>query len=84
MNNKAILLSISIIVLVLSILWWYEIVNEPIVGIGTAILTVVGYLFLNVSKEKAHEGGKLKKSNRYITQNHKGKGDNIAGDKIIR
>ena len=66
----------GLITILLSFLWYFNIITEPVFTIGSAILTLLGYLFID--KEKPIK--KVKK----IKQIHKGEGDNIAGNKTIK
>ena len=70
--KKAILIIGAIVTLTLAILWYFDIVSEPLVAIGTGVLTVVGYIFV-----PANNANKTT-----ITQKHYGEGDNVSGDKI--
>lgn len=71
--KKAILIIGALATLILSILWYYGKVSEPLVAVGTGVLTVLGYIFVPNDK----------KQNISIKQNHSGKGDNVAGNKIV-
>lgn len=62
----------SLSTLILAILWYLQIVSEPIVSVGTGVLTFIGYLLIPSEKEN---------NKSVIKQEHKGKGDNIIGDK---
>lgn len=83
MQRKKILLIVgSSIVLLFSILWLLKIVEEPMVAIVSAIITILGYIISekNQSKETTfHES----KPNEKITQIHNGKGDIVGRDKIV-
>lgn len=70
----------SIITIFLIILWYYNLIGEPIAALGGAVLTLIGFLLSNDSKSSLEL--KDKKSNN-IVQSHYGKGDNVGGDKII-
>lgn len=71
--KKAILIIGAMATLVLAILWYFGKVSEPLVAVGTGVLTVVGYIF--VPDEK--------KQNIKIKQKHTGTGDNVAGNKTV-
>ena len=65
---------------------WYEIEQkngnlsfEPTVTLAGAVLTVLSYFLTGESINKTDS----KSSNSTITQNHTGKGDNIAGNKTV-
>lgn len=60
--------------LVLAILWYFQVVSEPLVSIGTGILTVIGYMLIPNEE---------KKNNTVIMQQHTGQGDNVLGNKTI-
>lgn len=64
----------SLSTLILAILWYFNIVSEPIVSIGTGILTFISYILIPGEKEKNKVS---------IRQKHIGQGDNIAGNKTI-
>lgn len=66
----------GILTISLAFLWYINIITEPIFTIGTATFTLVGYIFFNKNNDK--------KNDKNIKQIHKGKGDNVAGDKIIK
>lgn len=72
--KKIILIIGTIITLILAILWYLDFISEPVVTIGSGILTLLGYFFIPEKNEK------VKKT---INQKHSGPGDNIAGDKIV-
>lgn len=73
--KKVILIIGSIATLILAVLWYFNKVTEPLVAIGTGILTLLGYIFV------PNETGHTKTS---IKQKHSGKGDNVAGNKTTR
>lgn len=75
MKNTILIIG-GLITISLTILWYFEIITEPVAAIGSAILTFLGYLFTDKEKPVKNE--------KNITQIHKGKGDNVAGDKIIK
>lgn len=80
MNRNTILILGSAITVVLIILWALEIIGEPIAALGGGILTLLGYLFVNEGENYKNESSiKNIKSN---IQTHKGRGDNVGGDKI--
>lgn len=64
----------GLITVILTFLWYYEIITEPVAAIGSAMLTFLGYLFVGSD----NSGKKIKK----IKQVHYGTGDNVRGDKI--
>jgi hypothetical protein len=70
--KNVILIIGAIITLTLAILWYMNIINEPLFAIGTAVLTLISCLVIP----------KLKEGSR-INQRHSGIGDNVVGDKII-
>ncbi len=70
--KNAILIVGAIITLVLAILWYMDIISEPLFAIGTAVLTLITYLVIPTKRDKSN-----------INQRHSGKGDNVGGDKII-
>lgn len=74
--KKTILIIGSIATLILSILWYFDKVTEPMVAIGTGFLTVLAYVLVPDGDNKA--------TNTTITQKHTGKGDNVAGNKITK
>ena len=69
--KKAILIIGATVTLILAVLWYFDIVSEPLVAIGTGVLTVVGYIFAPANNAKKTT----------IKQKHSGEGDNVAGDK---
>lgn len=72
---KNIILIIGALITVMLIgLWYFEIITEPLAALGSAIFTLLSYLFLGNDKT----GKKVKK----IKQVHNGIGDNVVGDKI--
>lgn len=73
--KKIILIVGSILTLVLAILWYKNIISEPIVAIGTGILTLLTLIFFPDNDDKSNK--------TKIKQKHYGKGDNVAGNKII-
>lgn len=74
--KKVILILGSIVTLILAVLWYYGKVNEPIVAIGTGILTVIGYVLVPDESSKS--------TKTVIKQKHSGSGDNVAGNKIVK
>ena len=71
--KKAILIIGAVATLVLAVLWYFDKVSEPLVAVGTGILTVLGYIF--VPDEKIQK--------TKIKQQHSGTGDNVAGNKTV-
>lgn len=71
--KKGILIIGSILTLLLAILWYFKIVSEPLVAVGTGALTLVSYIFVPENSDKT-----------IINQKHSGNGDNVAGNKIIK
>jgi hypothetical protein len=63
----------GLITVVLTVLWYFEIITEPVAAIGSAILTFLSYLFVGNDKSVK----KVKK----IKQIHYGDGDNVGGNK---
>jgi len=74
--KRVILITGGLITLLLAILWYYDVITEPLVAVGTAIITLVSLIFVPENKNNS--------SQTKITQNHSGKGDNVAGNKIIK
>lgn len=72
--KKSILIIGSILTLGLAILWYFNIISEPLVAIGSGILTLATYIFATDDKQFTKK----------INQKHSGKGDNVAGNKIIK
>ena len=64
----------GLITVILTVLWYFEVITEPVTAIGSAILTFLGYFFVGSDKSDK----KVKK----IKQVHHGNGDNVGGDKI--
>jgi len=73
--KKTILIVGSLITLILAILWYKNIITEPLVAVGTGIITLISLIFIPDNK---NNGNKKK-----VRQKHSGEGDNIGGDKII-
>lgn len=71
--KNVILIIGALTTLVLAVLWYYNVVSEPIVSIGTGILTVLGYILIPDKK----------KSKIVVKQQHTGYGDNVLGNKTI-
>lgn len=82
MKINYILIIGSVITIILIILWYLEIIGEPIAALGGAILTLIGYILSNKESAKTKKYNVGKKSTK-VTQIHSGTGDNIGGDKII-
>lgn len=76
--KKIILIIGGLITVVLTALWYYNIITEPAAALGAAILTFLGYFFTEDGKEKP-----IKKKTK-IKQVHNGDGDNVGGDKIVK
>ena len=74
--KKFILIVGSIITLILAILWYGDIISEPFVAVGTGILTLLTLIFVPDNDVKPYKNKN--------TQKHYGKGDNVAGNKIIK
>lgn len=74
----------SIIVVISTLLWYLDFIEEPIAAFAGALLTSITYYFINKEKPPI---GNLKnnpqESNTIIHQEHLGEGDNIGKDKII-
>lgn len=79
MKPNIILIIGSIITIGLTILWYFEVIGEPIVALGGAVLTFVGYI---VSGKTNVQSNNIKKSST-LNQTHSGSGDNFGGDKIV-
>lgn len=61
-----------IVTAIFTLLWCFDVVQEPIIPICTSFLTFLGYFIAN-----------RKDSNKTtIKQKHSGTGDNVAGDKV--
>ena len=90
MKNNSVLVIGSIIVVIFTLLWAFQIVEEPIAALSSAVLTLVGYLLMLKQGNVKHKNEKPKEiqnshkssSSSRITQNHSGSGDNVAGDKV--
>lgn len=65
----------GLVTVILTVLWYFEVITEPVAAIGAAVLTFLGYLFTGT--------GETPKKVKKIKQKHFGSGDNVAGDKII-
>jgi hypothetical protein len=74
--KKIILIVGSVITLILAILWYKNIISEPLVAVGSGILTLLTLIFVPDNDDKSIK--------TKITQKHYGKGDNVAGNKIIK
>lgn len=70
--KKIILIIGSLITIILAILWYIQIISEPIVSIGTGILTLIGYIIIPNQEQKSEPA---------IKQEHKGQGDNVVDNK---
>lgn len=71
--KKNILIFGSLVTIGLTVLWYLNIITEPVAAIGAAVLTFLGYLFAGNDNDKTKK----------IKQTHSGSGDNVGGDKII-
>lgn len=84
MKANHILITVSIITIILTLLWYFEVIGEPIAALGGAVLTFMSYILsykMNTdTKEEEHSTGKKP---TIINQTHSGTGDNIGGDKIV-
>jgi len=65
----------GLITVALTILWYCNIITEPVTAIASALLTTLAYLF-TANNDSA-------KKNKKIIQTHSGIGDNVGGDKIV-
>ena len=74
--KKIILIIGGILTLVLSILWYKNIINEPLSAVGTGIVTLLCLVFIPDNNDNPNK--------TKIIQKHSGKGDNIAGNKIVK
>ena len=74
--KKIILIIGGIITLVLSILWYKDVITEPLFAVGTGIITILSLIFI---PDKDNNTNKTK-----INQKHSGIGDNVAGNKTIK
>ena len=72
MKNSILIIG-ALSTLVLAILWYFQVVSEPLVSIGTGILTVISYMLIPEEK----------KNKTVIKQQHTGQGDNVLGNKTI-
>ena len=70
--RNTILITGGLITIILTVLWYFDIITEPAVAIGSATLTFLGFLFSTNDKKQ-----------KKIKQTHFGEGDNVGGDKII-
>lgn len=75
MKPNHVLIAGGIITVILVILWYFDVISEPMAALGGAVLTLIGYLISNNSNN-----GKKAKIN--VSQKHSGAGDNVARDKI--
>lgn len=73
--KKMILIVGGLLILILAILWYNDVITEPLVAVGTGIITLLSLIFIPENESKP--------SKTQIKQNHSGSGDNIAGNKII-
>jgi len=80
MKPNHILIIGSIITIILILLWYFEVIGEPIAALGGAAVTLIGYI---ISTKKSAQSNSKKKISAKINQTHSGKGDNVGGDKII-
>lgn len=72
MKENLILIVGIIVTAIFTLLWYFDIVQEPIIPICTSFLTFLGYFV-----------AKRKDSNKTtIKQKHSGTGDNVAGNKV--
>lgn len=81
MKPNLILIVGSIITIVLTLLWYFEVIGEPMVALGGAVLTFVGYI---VSGKTNTRNNNIKKVSSTLNQTHSGSGDNVGGDKIVK
>jgi hypothetical protein len=72
MTRKYILIIGSVVTIGLTLLWAFEIIKEPMVGLATGILTLLGFLFPKNGENSATD------KNVNVT------GDEIAGDKKVK
>lgn len=61
----------AIITIFFAVLWWCNIVSEPLYTIVSGVATLIGHLLTPECK-----------SSKDITQTHSGVGDNVGGDKV--
>jgi len=80
MKPNHILLAGSFLVIVAILLWYFDIISEPLAALAGALLTLVAY-FLALKQNKSVENVP-KKTSYTIKQENTGKGDNIGKDKI--
>lgn len=73
--KRIILIIGGLITLILAILWYKDIISEPLVAVGTGVITLLCLIFVPDNDSS---------NNTNIVQNHSGKGDNVAGNKIIK
>mgnify|MGYP000630278752 CR=1 FL=1 len=78
MKPNHVLIIGSIITIILILLWYFEVIGEPIAALGGAGLTLAGYIYSN----KASTKNKREITSK-INQTHSGSGDNIGGDKTV-
>lgn len=78
MKPNHVLIAGGIITVILVILWYFDVINEPMAALGSAVLTLIGFLISNNS-DNGNNGNKTKIN---VTQKHSGTGDNVARDKI--
>ena len=80
MSSNFILLIGSVLVVVSTVLWYFNFIEEPSAALSGALLSAFAYYytFKNEKKSKESEGNKGKKK-----QEHKVKENNVTGDKII-
>jgi len=78
MGKRGVVLLIgSIIVVILTVLWWTNVVSEPFAALGGAALTFLGYLYAENDNATASNKDKF-----VVKQKHSGFGDNVGGDKF--
>ena len=80
MKPNHVLIVGGIITVILVILWYFEVISEPMAALGSAVLTLIGFMMSNNS-DNGNKGNKTKIN---VTQKHSGTGDNVGRDKITK
>lgn len=75
--KKIVLMIGSIITLSLAVLWYIGKISEPLVTVGTGVVTLISYVILPSENNNKPE-------KKIIKQKHYGKGDNVGGNKILK
>ena len=78
MKSNHILIIGGVVTIALVILWYFEKISEPMAALGSAVLTLIGFIVSGNSEKKQTGDTKMK-----IKQEHSGEGDNIGRDKIV-